>query len=65
MINRARAFLPLTLSLTKLRKSLVQGRDGQLVPEEVKLKVRKAFSELFDKVDSIFAEYEVKGPYLS
>ena len=46
-------------------KLWVSGKDGQLVPGRVKLKVRKAFSELFDKVDSIFAEYEVKRPYLS
>ena len=46
-------------------KLWVQGKDGQLVPDGVKLKVRKAFSEQFDKVDNIFAEYEVKGPYLS
>ena len=41
------------------------GKDGQLVPEEVRPKIEKSFSELFDSVDRIFAEYEVKGPYLS
>ena len=43
-------------------KLWVQGKDGQLVPEEAKPKIDKAFNELFDSVDRIFAEYELEGP---
>ena len=45
-------------------KLWVSGKDGQLVPEEVKPKIGRAFSELFDRVDRIFAEYEPKEPIL-
>lgn len=46
-------------------KLWVQGKDGQLVPEEVKPKIGKVFGELFDRVDRIFAEYEPKTPISS
>lgn len=43
-------------------KLWVEGKQGQPVPEDLKPKIGKAFSELFDRVDSIFAEYEMGGP---
>ena len=38
------------------------GDQGQPVPEELEPKIGKAFSELFDRVDGIFTEYELEGP---
>ena len=43
-------------------KLWVEGKHWQSVPEEVKPKIGKAFSELFDRVDSVFTEYELGGP---
>jgi len=43
-------------------KLWVEGKHGQLMPEEVRPKVAKAFGEFFDRVDLIFAECELGGP---
>jgi len=40
-------------------KLWVQGKHGQLVPEEVRPKIEKAFGELFDRVDRILAAFEL------
>ena len=45
-----------------LLKLCVQGKHGQLVPEETKPKIGKAFNELSDRLDHIFAEYEPNAP---
>jgi hypothetical protein len=42
-------------------KLWVQGKHGQLVPEEVRPKVAEAFEVLFDSIDRIFAENEPKA----
>ena len=43
-------------------KLWVEGKQGQPVPEEIESKIGKAFNELFDRVDSIFSQYELGGP---
>ena len=43
-------------------KLWVEGKHGQLVPKEVRPKIEKAFSDLFERVDRIFAEHELGGP---
>jgi hypothetical protein len=43
-------------------KLWVERKQGQPVPEELKPKIEEAFREFFDRVNSIFTEYELAGP---
>ena len=43
-------------------KLWVEGKQGQPVPQELRPKIGKAFDDLFDRVDSMFTEYELGGP---
>ena len=39
-------------------KRWVQGKNGMMVPDGIRPRLEAAFAELFDRVDSIFSEYE-------